>query len=162
MTDLSPPTSSCLDRPLPRRWPGRLWALVRILVGILFVVAGLPKFIAYDTWLHLFQRWQVPLPNLSVYVVGGFKIVGGLLLAQGLGATRLAVLFVIDMVGAIGFAGTREGKERSRTGRHLKRRRERRREWGSANQADAYTVGLVPLGAVAILTTVTMPQARRL
>ena len=32
----------------------------------------------------------------------------------------------------------------------------------AVNQADAYTVGLVPLGAVAILTTVTMPQARRL
>jgi hypothetical protein len=40
--------------------------------------------------------------------------------------------------------------------------RERRRDGEAVNQADAYTVGLVPLGAVAILTTVTMPQARRL
>lgn len=78
-------------------------------IGLIFLAAGLPKFSRHDVWLGLFQHWRVPLPALSVYAVGGFEIVAGVLLVLGVGSTFVAALFVVDMVGAVTFAGTKDG-----------------------------------------------------
>ena len=109
MSDLPSPTSSRLGSSSSRNWPGRVAAGVRILLGLLFIAAGVPKFTAHATWVSQFEHWQVPLPGLSVYAVGGLEVFGGILLALGVGSTLLATLFVIDMIGALLFAGTRDG-----------------------------------------------------
>jgi putative oxidoreductase len=84
-------------------------AVVRILVGLFFVTSGLPKLTAHQTWVSSFHHWHVPLAGLAVSLVGSYEVIGGALLALGVAARLAAALFVLEMTGALLFAGLTDG-----------------------------------------------------
>jgi putative oxidoreductase len=103
------PTSPHPARAARRTWRAITTAVVRILVGLFYLTAGLPKLTAHSTWVGQFHHWHVPLPGLAVYAVGSFEVIGGTLLAIGVLPRLIAALFTIDMFGAILFAGLTDG-----------------------------------------------------
>jgi putative oxidoreductase len=92
-----------------RAYRARIWAVARILVGLIFVTAGLPKLTGHATWVGHFHHWHVPLAGLAVYAVGSFEVIGGALLALGVLTRLLAAGFAIEMTGALLFAGLTDG-----------------------------------------------------
>lgn len=101
--------SAVVHRSVPARLRQRVWGLARVLTGLFFVSSGLPKLTDHALWVADFARWQVPLPDLAVYGVGGLEVVGGILLATGIVARPVAALLAATMAGALIFAGTRDG-----------------------------------------------------
>ncbi|MBJ7603869.1 MAG: DoxX family membrane protein [Candidatus Dormibacteraeota bacterium] len=91
------------------RWPSWLLAAARILVGLFFASAGLPKLIQHASYVPSFEHWQVPFPGLSVFAVGLLETIGGILLVVGVAAVPVAALLLVDMLAAFGFAGTKDG-----------------------------------------------------
>lgn len=60
--------------PNPRR--------VAVLCGLIFVPAGLVKFVFYHWELHAFRQFGIPAPAVMEPIVGALEIVGGLLLVR--------------------------------------------------------------------------------
>lgn len=87
----------------------RMRAVARILAGLIFVTAGLPKLTGHATWAGHFHHWHVPLAGLAVYAVGSFEVIGGALLTLGVVTRLLAAGFAIEMTGALLFAGLTDG-----------------------------------------------------
>jgi uncharacterized membrane protein YphA (DoxX/SURF4 family) len=56
---------------------------VAAVVGWVFVVASLPKFLAYGWELDHFRRFGLPQPEAWVIAAGVLELVGGGLLARG-------------------------------------------------------------------------------
>ena len=87
------------------------WAVAaaRVAAGAVFVAFSLGKFVRHEAEAKSFDRYGIPSPHLTTYLVGSLELVGGLLLILGL-VTRLAALaLACDMVGAIATAGRVEG-----------------------------------------------------
>jgi predicted lipoprotein with Yx(FWY)xxD motif/uncharacterized membrane protein YphA (DoxX/SURF4 family) len=87
------------------------WAVAaaRVAAGAVFVAFSIGKFVRHDAEAASFERYGLPAPDLTTYLVGSLELVGGLLLIVGL-ATRLAALaLAANMVGAISTAGRIEG-----------------------------------------------------
>ncbi len=80
-------------------------AIVRTLVGLLFVVAGAAKLFEHDMALANFTRWGVPDPNVSVLVVGALEIVCGGMFALGALTRPVGMLLATIMIAAAYFAG---------------------------------------------------------
>ena len=80
-------------------------AIARILIGTLFVSTGLMKFAGHAQELTLFKHWGVPLPELAVYGVGLLELTAGGALVLGILTGPAALLLLMDMVGALIFAG---------------------------------------------------------
>lgn len=104
--------------PAATRRPGRTWArraaaVVRIVVGLFFVSAGLPKLLGPAEFQVAFAHWNVPLPAVAVVGVALLEVVGGLLLAFGVGTRVVAALLAVEMAGAVLTAGLVDG------GQHL-------------------------------------------
>lgn len=76
--------------------------LVRALVGGVFLLEGIKKFLFVEQWgAGRFARIGIPAPHLMGPFVGGVEIVCGLLLLSGL-LTRLAAIpLIIDISVAI-------------------------------------------------------------
>ncbi|MGL5849151.1 MAG: DoxX family protein [Phycicoccus sp.] len=99
-----------------RRGAGVVPALVgvlRIVVGLFFVLTGSMKFVIRAEEVELFERWGVPLPELTVLGTGIVEIVGGITLAAGAAMPLPAVLLGGTMIGALATAGRVDG------GQHL-------------------------------------------
>jgi putative oxidoreductase len=105
------PEAGNTDRTPSRGRPyrARMRAAARILVGLVFITAGLPKLTGHATWAGHFHHWHVPLAGLAVYAVGSFEVIGGALLALGVLTRLLAAGFTIDMTGALLFADLTDG-----------------------------------------------------
>ena len=80
-------------------------AIIRILIGALFVSTGVMKFAGHAQELTLFKHWGVPLPELAVYGVGVLEFAAGGALVLGIVPRVAALLLLIDMTGALIFAG---------------------------------------------------------
>ncbi len=80
--------------------PGYL--IVRLILGYVFLVAGLQKFIFYDSrGPGRFLDMGFPFPEFTAYFVGFFEVLCALLIIIGL-ATRLAAIpLIITMAVAI-------------------------------------------------------------
>lgn len=82
---------------------------IRRLTGIAFLIAGLPKFVAYG-WEHdAFVRFGLPQAWLWVLAAGVIEIGGGALLLRGTLVRPAATLLGITMAVAIGVSGIKEG-----------------------------------------------------
>lgn len=101
-----------------RRVP-RAAAVVRMVVGALFVWFGAPKFTDHAGWVSGFASWSLPAPSLLVYATGTVEVLGGIALVLALGGTAgvraVGGLLALVMVGAVSVAGLLGGNPGART-----------------------------------------------
>jgi len=72
--------------------------VLRILVGLIFLLHGLPKWQGLDGFAGFLGSLGVPLTGLFAFLVALLETGGGLLLIIGLGTRWVALLFVIEMI----------------------------------------------------------------
>jgi putative oxidoreductase len=72
--------------------------VLRILVGLIFLLHGLPKWQGLDGFAGFLGSLGVPLPGVFAFLVALLETGGGLLLILGLGTRWVALLFVIEMI----------------------------------------------------------------
>jgi putative oxidoreductase len=84
--------------------------LVRLAAGAVFVVFGLGKFVNHSSELASFRSYGLPLPELSVVLVGLLEVVGGALVVVRRLIVPASLLLAIDMVVAIIVSGIARGE----------------------------------------------------
>ena len=65
------------------RLENTLYALARVLIAAIFIVAGLRKLLAYGVTIGSFGRLGIPLPEFAVPLTIALEIGGGVALAVG-------------------------------------------------------------------------------
>ncbi len=93
-----------LDRVLSTR-PTLAPLILRLAAGVLFVSYSLGKFRRHDSEANAFDRYGIPFPDVTVYLIGTLEFVGGLLLIVGLLTRPIAVALIGNMIGALSTAG---------------------------------------------------------
>ena len=80
--------------------------VARIIIGIIFVAHGWQKFFTWGigTTADNFQAMGVPAPTVSAWFSALVELVGGGLLILGLATPLVAVLLIINMIGAALYA----------------------------------------------------------
>jgi uncharacterized membrane protein YphA (DoxX/SURF4 family) len=94
-----------LDRPEAR---GR--RLVRLLAGVIFAIAGTPKFFAHGWEAGHFRTYGLPWPDAFVYLIGVIEILGGLALIADVAVRPVSLLLGAVMIGAIVTSGIGQGE----------------------------------------------------
>jgi uncharacterized membrane protein YphA (DoxX/SURF4 family) len=84
-------------------------AVLRTLVGLFFVAAGILQLIVFGTFTANFARWGLPVPGIIVILVAAVEIVCGALLAVGALTRPVGLLLATLMVGATLTAGRIDG-----------------------------------------------------
>jgi uncharacterized membrane protein YphA (DoxX/SURF4 family) len=82
---------------------------VRLLTGLAFVVAGIPKFAANAWEVRAFESFGLPWPHAFVILIGAIEIAGGLLLLADRLIRPTALVLAAVMVGAIVSSGLGHG-----------------------------------------------------
>lgn len=82
---------------------------VAILTGVIFVFAGLVKFVFHGWELNAFRSFGLPWPSAVELFAGVLETVGGVLLALRLLVVPVALLLAVTMVVAIGASGIGHG-----------------------------------------------------
>ncbi len=100
-----PPPHSTRSRSRLHRAAG----IVRILVGVFFLVPAVTKFADHATQAELFAHWGFPAPGAVAVAVGVLELVAGALLALGVTMPLPALVLVVDMIGALATAGLVDG-----------------------------------------------------
>ena len=77
--------------------------------GLIFIPAGLVKFVFHHLELHAFQSFGLPFPSALEIVAGVLETVGGVLLILRLWMVPTAILLAITMVVAIISSGIGHG-----------------------------------------------------
>lgn len=95
--------------------PGRpAWAplVARIALAVVFVPAGIGKFVNHDDYITRFERWGFGSLSSEISIlVGIVEIIGGLLLAFGVVPRAAALMLIGNMIGALVTAGRVDGGE---------------------------------------------------
>ena len=84
-------------------------ANVAIVTGVIFVCAGLVKFVFHGWELNAFRSFGLPWPSALEIAAGVLEIVGGILLVLRLLVAPVALLLAATMVVAIGASGIGHG-----------------------------------------------------
>ena len=79
----------------------RATILIRLMAGAVFLSEGILKFVYTNQGVGRFTKLGFPFPGATATFVGGFEIVGGLLLIAGLFSRLVAIGFSIEMIVAI-------------------------------------------------------------
>jgi len=79
----------------------RATALIRLMVGAVFVSEGVLKFVYTNQGIGRFTKLGFPFPGGTATAIGVFEIVGGLCLIGGLLTRLVAIGFSIEMVVAM-------------------------------------------------------------
>jgi putative oxidoreductase len=87
----------------------RAAAALRILAGLMFLLAAIPKIAAHQNEIDEFVRFGFPRSSLLVWLVTLLEIGGGLLLVAGLATRVAAAALALNMTGALLTAGVRVG-----------------------------------------------------
>jgi uncharacterized membrane protein YphA (DoxX/SURF4 family) len=82
---------------------------VRVLTGVIFIFAGLVKFVFHSWELHAFRTFGLPWPGALEILVGIVETAGGLLLVLRLLVAPVALVLVVTMAVAIGSSGIGHG-----------------------------------------------------
>ena len=87
------------------RGQGLASTIARVILGAIFFAHGWQKFVTngIDNVAAVFEQMDVPLPTLSAWFAGLVELVGGAALIIGFAVPLVAVLGIIDMIGAIIF-----------------------------------------------------------
>jgi putative oxidoreductase len=80
---------------------GRSILILRLMVGGVFFWEGLLKFVYTNQGVGRFTKLGIPYPAYSANFIGGFEILGGLLLLTGLATRFISIPFIIEMIVAI-------------------------------------------------------------
>ena len=80
-----------------------------IATGVVFVIAGLPKFVAFGWELDAFRRFGLPAPEAWVVAAGVIEIAGGALLIAGRAVRPAALLLAVTMGVAVVSSGVLQG-----------------------------------------------------
>jgi putative oxidoreductase len=85
--------------------------ILRIVIGIVFIVHGAQKLFVYGIAgaTGAFAQMHIPLPMIAAPVVTIVEFVGGIALVIGFFTRIAAILIAIDMAGAILFVHGRNG-----------------------------------------------------
>lgn len=78
-------------------------------VGVVFVVASLPKFLAYGWELDNFRRFGLPAAPVWVIAAGVLEFAGGVLLARRTLVVPCALILAVAMAVAIAVSGIAQG-----------------------------------------------------
>jgi putative oxidoreductase len=93
--------------------PGRpAWAplVARLALAVIFVPAGIGKFVNHDDYITRFERWGFGSVSSQISIVVGIvEILGGLALAVGIVPRLAAVVLIGNMFGALVTAGRVDG-----------------------------------------------------
>lgn len=75
-------------------------AIVRVVTGIILIVAGLEKYAAggFDGFTRVTTGLGLPLPGVWGIWIPLQELIGGVLIVLGLGTRWVAILFVIEFV----------------------------------------------------------------
>lgn len=90
------------------RWSGAgavVPTIVRMGAGGFFISTGIGKFLDYSHEVDEFRRFEVPLPDVAVPLVGTVEVIGGVLLLVGFATRFAAAALALNMVGALLTAG---------------------------------------------------------
>ena len=82
---------------------------VAVVTGAVFVVAALPKFLAFGWERDNFERFGLPAPGVWVIAAGVIELLGGLALVRDRLVRPAAMLLAITMAVAIVSSGILEG-----------------------------------------------------
>jgi putative oxidoreductase len=72
--------------------------ILRVLVGIIFLLHGLPKLQGLAGFTGFLTSLGVPAPGVFAFLVTALEVGGGLLLILGLATRWVSLLFVIEML----------------------------------------------------------------
>lgn len=99
--------ASWLSDPGSRSW-GAL--VLRLLLGAVFLQAGLGKFVNHDAYVERFERWGFGFaPGAMAIVTGLAEVAAALALLLGVVPRLAAVAMIGDMIGALVTAGRIDG-----------------------------------------------------
>jgi uncharacterized membrane protein YphA (DoxX/SURF4 family) len=82
---------------------------VALAVGVVFVIASTPKFLAYGWEVDNFRRFGLPVPGPMVLLAGVLELAGGALLIAGRLVGPVCVVLSAVMVVAIATSGVHAG-----------------------------------------------------
>jgi uncharacterized membrane protein YphA (DoxX/SURF4 family) len=82
---------------------------VAIVTGVIFIVAGLVKFVFHGWELHAFREFGLPWPAALEILAGVVEIVGGTLLALRVLIVPVTLTLAVTMMVAIGASGVGHG-----------------------------------------------------
>jgi putative oxidoreductase len=82
---------------------------VAVVAGVIFIVAGLVKFVFHSWELNAFRSFGLPWPSALEILAGLLETVGGALLALRLFIVPVALILSATMAVAIGASGIGHG-----------------------------------------------------
>jgi uncharacterized membrane protein YphA (DoxX/SURF4 family) len=82
---------------------------VAVITGVIFVFAGLVKFVFHHWELNAFRSFGLPFPSALEILIGVLEIAGGVLLALRVLVLPTALMLGAIMIGAIGASGIGHG-----------------------------------------------------
>ena len=83
--------------------------LLRVVLGIVMLMHGVPKLLHFGGVAQGFAGMGVPAPTLAAVFAAIAEAVGGLFMLLGIATDIFGVLFAIDMLGAIIFVHWSKG-----------------------------------------------------
>jgi uncharacterized membrane protein YphA (DoxX/SURF4 family) len=87
----------------------RTLSRVAVLTGLIFIGAGLVKFVFHHWELHAFESFGLPWPSALEIFAGVLETVGGIMLVLRRGVAPVALLLAVTMVVAIVSSGIGHG-----------------------------------------------------
>ena len=88
----------------------RLALAIRIVAGVIFVVFGAGKFVNHAAEADSFAGYGLPLPGITVVVIGLVELAGGALLLAGRLVRPAAAVLAANMAVAFVVAGIGHGE----------------------------------------------------
>src|SRR5215204_2100913 len=74
---------------------------VRLVAGITLIAVSLSKFTRHESLVNSFERYGIPVADLSVYVAGSVELIGGLLLLVGLLVRPVGLVIAVQFAVAL-------------------------------------------------------------
>jgi uncharacterized membrane protein YphA (DoxX/SURF4 family) len=100
---------SIIDAPDDRIRADHQLARVTMITGVIFVFAGLVKFVFHHWELHAFESFGLPWPSALEIFAGVLETAGGVLLVARRFIMPVAALLAVTMIVAIASSGIGHG-----------------------------------------------------